>query len=110
MKKIILVTGTPGTGKTSIAKLIAWHFDYEYILIGEHKEYISDVVSGIKIIDVDKLIKWLENKQKNSDKVLVVDSHLSHHYPKELTGICFVLRCDPQERRRVWAYRKRAAV
>lgn len=97
MEKVILVTGTPGSGKTTVAHGIAKYFGYEYILIGEHKEYIVGLEGGVKIVDVDKMIKWIKEKQNNSEKTLVIDSHISHHYPKELTRICFVIRCDPLE-------------
>lgn len=99
MKKAILVTGTPGTGKTSIAKGIAEYYDYEYILISGHKDYVSEIVKGVKLIDVDKMIKWIKERQERSEKVIIIDSHLSHYYPKELTRMCFVTRCDPAELR-----------
>ncbi|MFA5406082.1 MAG: adenylate kinase family protein [Candidatus Nanoarchaeia archaeon] len=96
MKNIILVTGTPGTGKSDIAKKIAKHYGYEYIHIGDHKDYV--VSEGeVKIIDVDKMIKWLQRQQESGDGGLVVDSHLSHYYPAKDTKICIVLRCDPAE-------------
>ncbi len=99
MKKVVLVTGTPGTGKTSVALGLSKYFGYEYIHIGDHREYVSEVVKGVKIIDIDKMIAWIKARQEKSERVLVIDSHLSHHYPKELTEICFVLRCDPAELR-----------
>ena len=97
MEKVILVTGTPGTGKTSIAKGIAEHYDYEYILISGHKGYVSEIVKGVKLIDVDKMIKWIKERQERSEKVIIIDSHLSHYYPKELTRMCFVTRFSPAE-------------
>ena len=94
--KIILVSGTPGTGKTEVAKIIAKHYDYEYVAIGEHEEYVVDK-TDIKIIDVNLMIKWLKKKQDNSKRPLVVDSHLSHYYPPDRTKMCIITRCDPAE-------------
>jgi len=87
---IILVSGTPGTGKTSIAKKIARHYKYKYVHIGDNDEYIIKE-EGIKIIDLDKMNNWLNKKEEN----LVVDSHLSHYHPK--AKACIITRCDPSE-------------
>lgn len=99
MKKLILISGTPGTGKTSIAKAIANHYGYEYIGITGNKEYVTGEEGGVKVIDIKKMINWLKGLQEKSNKILVVDSHLSHYYPKEYASICIIMRCDPQELR-----------
>jgi len=96
MKKIILISGTPGTGKTEIAKKVAKHYGYKYIHIGEHVEYVT-AEKEVKIIDVEKMIEWLKKKQDDTEKGLVIDSHLSHYYPVERTKICIITRCDPSE-------------
>lgn len=96
MRKAILVSGTPGTGKTRVAKGIAKHYDYKYLHIGEHEEYVTAEID-IKIIDVEQMIKWLKIQQKRESKPLVVDSHLSHYFPPELSRICIITRCDPSE-------------
>ncbi len=95
MIKAILVTGTPGTGKTSVSKIIANHYGYKYIHIGEDKDYVV-AEEDVRIIDVELMVRWLEKKQ---DEVggMVVDSHLSHYFPPERTKICIVLRCEPAE-------------
>ena len=98
MKEVILISGTPGTGKTELAKKIAERYDYEYIHIGEHEEYII-AEKDVKIIDLNKLIKWLKKKQDSNEKDMIVDSHLSHYYPPDRTKICIIMRCDPAELR-----------
>ena len=65
--KIILVSGTPGTGKSRVAKLIAEHYEREYIHIGDHEEYITSK-TNVKIIDVEKMNKWIKQKQQNTPK------------------------------------------
>lgn len=95
--KVILVSGTPGTGKTEVAKILAEHYGYEYIHIGEDEEYIMEREAEVKVIDVKKMINFLKKKQEASPKALVIDSHLSHYFPPDRTRICIVLRCDPAE-------------
>lgn len=96
MNKAILVTGTPGTGKTEIAKKIAEHYNYEYVHVGDHKEYITSE-EDIKIVDVKKMIKYMQEKQDTQEKGILIESHLAHYFPKNRTRMCIVLRCDPSE-------------
>jgi adenylate kinase len=96
MNKAIVVSGTPGTGKTQVAKRIAEHFGYEYVHISENEEYVV-AETDVKIIDVEKMIAWLKKKQNNTAKGLVIDSHLSHYFPPERTSACIITRCDPSE-------------
>ena len=68
---IIIVTGTPGTGKTTHAKALAKRERYTYV-------------------DVNEVIK------KNNKKIngIIIDSHLSHYLAPELVDRCMVMRCS----------------
>ena len=64
--KVIIVSGTPGTGKSTTAKKIAKEKNYEYIdvtkLIKENKLSSGyDKKRKTNIIDVKKLNKFLVN-------------------------------------------------
>ncbi|MBS1267114.1 MAG: putative adenylate kinase [Candidatus Woesearchaeota archaeon] len=93
---IIIVTGSPGTGKTHLSKRLAKELNYDYIdvnkIIDEHK--LSDGYDkkrDCKIIDIDKLNKILLNTEK---KNLIIDSHLSHYLPAKKVDLCIVTKCD----------------
>jgi adenylate kinase len=97
--KAIVVTGTPGTGKTTVAKKIAMLLDAEYIdvnkVISAHKLSEGyDRKRRCKVIDVKKLNRILGRTIENSKKKVIIDSHLSHHLPKELVKKCVVTKCN----------------
>ncbi|QKQ98461.1 AAA family ATPase [Candidatus Nanohaloarchaea archaeon] len=86
---IITVTGTPGTGKTTISEALDLPVIHltEFVKergLGEQKEEFE--------VDIDAMIQALEEEVEKYDEV-VIEGHLSHYYPAD---ICFVLRCDPE--------------
>jgi adenylate kinase len=95
---IVIVTGTPGTGKTTFAKKYAKEHKLKYIdvnkLIEEKKLYDGiDKERDSKIVDTKKLSKELVALSKK-EKSMVIDSHLSHYLPKECVDKCFVTKCS----------------
>ncbi len=97
---ITIVTGTPATGKTTIAKSLAKKNMAKYIdvnkIITERK--LSDGYDKqrkSKIINVKKLNKVLivmiEEARKNNFS-LVIDSHLSHYLPSRYVDKCIVTK------------------
>ncbi len=95
---VIIVTGSVGSGKTTISQKLAKKLNYTYIdvnkLIKENKLSSGyDKERKCKIIDIKKLNNVLINTIKNS-KNLVIDSHLSHYLPKKYVDLCIVTKCD----------------
>src|SRR3989338_3054963 len=72
---IIIVTGSVGSGKTTISKELAGKLKAKYL-------------------DVKNLVKLLIKVIKNSKNSLVIDSHLSHYIPKIYVDYCVVCECD----------------
>ena len=103
--KVIIVTGTPGTGKTTFAKRIAKKPGYEYIdvnkLISTHKLHQGyDPKLKTKIIDTVKLARFLVSyAKKTKAKGVVIDSHLSHYLPSAFVDECYVTTCNLKELR-----------
>src|SRR3989344_6042986 len=102
---IIVITGTPGTGKTTLAKSIAKKKKSVYIdvnkLIKEYKLSEGyDRKRKCSIINIAKLKKVLVSiikKANKSKKSLIIDSHLSHYIQPKYVDLCIVTKCSLKE-------------
>ena len=98
--KITIVTGTPATGKTTVASAIAMRTHALYIdvsaIIKKEKLWVNyDKKRKAKIIDTKKLNNILIRIIKEARKKeisLVIDSHLSHYLPKKCVDCCIVTK------------------
>lgn len=97
--KVVCVTGTPGTGKTLLAKALAKKLDYAYLDVNKVIEKY-DLIEGhdrkrdCNIVDEQKLAKILVSIIKKSKKGIVVDSHLSHYIPPKYVSLCIVTKSE----------------
>ena len=103
-KRVILVTGTPCVGKTSVARLLASKLNAFYVNLTElalHENLISskDKERGSIIVDENRMRHKIRQIVENCDKSeVIVDGHYAVSVvPKELTTHVFVLRRDPVE-------------
>ncbi len=94
---IIAVTGTPCTGKTTLAKQLAKQLGYTYVSLLEfarqHKlleEYDDRRKSWI--VDTDKLSQIISKELNMGNYVL--DSHLSHYLSSQVVELCVVCTCS----------------
>ncbi len=93
-RMIVLLTGTPGTGKSSVAKILSKITNSKLISINALKGIYSgvDEERESKIVDLEKLETKLGD-MINGDAV--IEGHLSHLLP--LGDIVIVLRTHPEE-------------
>ncbi|MFT4326326.1 MAG: AAA family ATPase [Candidatus Woesearchaeota archaeon] len=97
-----IVTGTPGTGKTTFAKKYAKEHAITYIdgnvIIDENNlsEGIDPETKSL-IVDEKKFAvachKRIREAKKNKE-ILIIDSHLSHYINSKYVTTCFVTECD----------------
>jgi adenylate kinase len=94
--KVIAVSGTPGTGKTTVAKALAKALKYSYVDV---KKLIEDKKLGLGydkkrqclVVDPKKVNKALIEAVGKKDSV--VDSHLSHYLPPKYVELCIITTC-----------------
>lgn len=103
--RVIIVTGTPSTGKTTLAKQIEkkYHFkrlDMNAVVKNNKLREGYDRKNRCWIVDegafTTVLEKIVREKRRNREKI-VIDSHLSHYLSPRFVDICFVTRCDLDE-------------
>jgi adenylate kinase len=106
-KRIILVTGTPCVGKTSVAHLLTAKLDALYVNLTElaiSKNLISgkDEERGSIIVDENRMKRKIREIVKNCNKEnIVIDGHYAVSVVPQKSVTCvFVLRRDPVELRR----------
>lgn len=97
---IIIVTGTPGIGKTMFSKKLSQELDIEYLSLNDiimDRRFVVgyDEERNSYIVDEDKAREHIGVIVRNK-KNLIIDSHLAVSIvPCESVDICIVLRCNP---------------
>jgi len=97
----ILITGTPGTGKTTISRLLATelracYVDPKTLLRRKEVDYTYDEKRKTRTVSLKRLRNRLCERTARTDHGLVIDSHIALEtgpLPRLVRAI--VLRCDP---------------
>jgi len=96
---IIAVSGTPGTGKSTFAKILAEKMKAQLLDLNEfierNKIYTLDP-DGTKAVDVGKLRRSFAKEVKSFRGTMVVEGLLAHLLPKKLINHVVVLRTHPE--------------
>jgi adenylate kinase len=93
--KLIIVTGTPGTGKTTISTWLSKKLKIPRLDLHDYYKQIStkyDRSCKCYDIDIKKFEKLIKEKLKESN--LILDSHISHLLPKKIVNLCIVVTCS----------------
>ena len=102
----LLVTGTPGTGKTTLAKKLSLLLNYAYFDVNSfaktaHIYGSYDKKRQTYVVDEAKLARELIKVREKALKAsktakngVIFDSHLSHFLPKKYANLCLVARCS----------------
>jgi adenylate kinase len=102
-RKAILVTGTPGVGKTTVSHKLASKLDALYIGITElvkKQKLITSVDEERRtlIADTEKFSKQLQETLTKTEGIIIIEGHYATDVvPKKDVNTVFVLRRDPRE-------------
>jgi len=103
-KRVILITGTPCTGKTTTAKQLTAKLKAEYINLTDYAKTYSltlgeDKVRKTIIVDEEKMCKKLsETIDASAKNNIIIDGHFASAVtPTDLVTKVFVLRRNPKE-------------
>ena len=101
MGKAIVISGCPGTGKTTLSSRLAKIIGAELVGLGElverEKLYSHvDAERNTKVADLDRLIPRLVELIEASEGFVIVEGHYSDIVPSEYVHVAIVLRTHPK--------------
>ncbi|KAK3887174.1 hypothetical protein Pcinc_008700, partial [Petrolisthes cinctipes] len=93
----ILITGTPGVGKSTLCQQLSQHTHLDWVCIGDlardNNFYDGyDQERDCPIIDEEKILDELEDMIEEGNKI--IDYHGCDFFPERFFDIVFVLRTD----------------
>jgi len=103
MKQVILITGTPCVGKTTLAKQLANNIGALYVNLTDYAKQNNlilgeDTERNTTIVDEEKMQQALEDTINKSETSVVVDGHFAASVvPSSLSTHVFELRRSPIE-------------
>ena len=104
--KIIAISGTPGTGKTSVSRKLSEIANVKYIslnklAVSEQLTLKYDKKRNTHVVDFKKLIplviNQIESYKKTNLELLLIESHFSDIIPEKYIDYAIILRCNPDE-------------
>jgi adenylate kinase len=102
-RQIIIVTGTPGVGKTSVSNqlaedLKAVHLDLANTVKDLEFYLGKDPKRDTLIVDLKRLVTFVNGFLRKIDSVTIISGHYAVDVVSPARNVAvFVLRCEPQE-------------
>ena len=96
-KILIVISGSPGVGKSTLAKVLTKKLGFDRLDLHHHYKRISNGYDRAKQsydVDYAKFERLVKEKLAEAKKGLIIDSHISHLLPKKLVDLCIVLICS----------------
>lgn len=104
--KTIIITGSVGTGKTTLARKLCRKTGFAYgdanLIIAKHKLNKNyDKKKGCFVVDEQRLatalLAEISSARKKKEKGIIFDSHMAQCLPKKAVDLCIVTTCEISE-------------
>ncbi|MFX1280638.1 MAG: adenylate kinase family protein [Promethearchaeota archaeon] len=104
--KTIIISGTPGCGKTSVAHelsnlILGKIISLNELAISENFSFDYDEDRKTVIVDfkifLPNVLKKIKNLKKKNPHHIIIESHFSDVIPNKYIDYAFILRCNPDE-------------
>ncbi|MBN1329906.1 MAG: adenylate kinase family protein [Candidatus Heimdallarchaeota archaeon] len=99
LSRVILLSGTPGVGKTTVSKLLESKgftvLNLNELILKNGFYFGYDHSRESVIIDEELLISYLSNELVHLNTLLIIEGHTAEIVPKEFVKHAIVLRCNP---------------
>lgn len=100
-RRAIVVTGTPGTGKTAVSKQLANQIGAHYLsltqlVIDKRLDAVVDRYRRTRVVDLERTRARLRKLLSTEKHMTVVDTHVPDAVPREHVRRVIVLRCHPR--------------
>jgi adenylate kinase len=98
---VIVLTGVPGVGKSSVARVLSGrlrgtHIDLTELALREDLTLGFDGERGVAIADIERIRERIRGLCLSSDGPMIVEGHFAHDVvPAEMASRVFVLRRAP---------------
>jgi len=98
---VFVITGTPGTGKTTISAIVAKRMTAEHISVtklvrNHHLQSRFDYKRRSRVVNLAKTRATLRKLLQDRRRVVLIDTHLPDAVPRDMVEKVIVLRCDPR--------------
>lgn len=103
VRKVIIITGTPGTGKTTVSRLMAsrlkaLHVDLGKLIVAEKLFTSVDKKRKSLVADIPRVSLRVKEIISKSREGVIIDGHYAADVvPSDSVRLAFVLRCNPDK-------------
>ena len=95
--KIIIITGTPGVGKSTLARFLQKKYGWRRLDLHHYYQNLAIRYNRKKRcydLDRKKVLRLVDIKRAEDATPLIIDSHIAHQLPRKLVDLCVVLTCS----------------
>jgi len=100
-RKIVVITGTPAVGKTTVSRLLAKTLGVAQVDLGRVVKQKGltlgfDSERGTLVADTHRLLELVMERARKENRPTIASGHLAPDVvPKRVLRMAFVLRCSP---------------